>query len=67
MNRYTLKLASRANVIAAHEALGRLGSAVTELGELQEDNAETWFLLADLDRNWWEITSSSEPNPLPLC
>ena len=67
VNRYTLKLASRADVITAHEALGRLGPAVTELGELREDNAEAWFLLADLDRNWWEITSSSEPNPLPLC
>ena len=66
MNRYTLKLANRADVIAAHEALGRLGSAVTELGELREDNAEAWFLLADLDRNWWEITSSSEPNPLAM-
>ncbi len=66
VNRYTLKLASCADVLAAHDALGRLSDGVTELGEPRDDGGETWFLLSDLDRNWWEITSSSEPNPLAL-
>lgn len=67
VNRYALRLSGRADVLAAHDALGRLvGSGVTHLGGLQEDGGEAWFVLADLDANWWEVTSSSEPNLLAL-
>lgn len=66
VNRYALKLASPAAVLAAHDALGRLGPDVADVGELREESAEAWFVLADLNGNWWEITSSSEPNLLAL-
>ena len=67
VNRYALKLANPAAVLAAHDALGRLGPGVADLGEPREESAEAWFLLADLNGNWWEITSSSGPNLLPLA
>ena len=67
VNRYALRLAGRADVLSAHDALGRLvGSGVSHLGEVQEDGGEAWFVLSDLDANWWEVTSSSEPNLLAL-
>ena len=67
VNRYALRVASRSAVLAAHDALARLvGLGVTSLGEVREEQGEAWFVLADLDANWWEVTSSSEPNLLAL-
>ena len=67
VNRYALRLAGRADVLSAHDALVRLvGSGVSHLDEVQEDGGEAWFVLSDLDANWWEVTSSSEPNLLAL-
>ncbi len=62
VNRYTLKVGSRADVLEAYDALGRLGEGVAELREPQEEFGEAWFVLADLNGNWWEVTSSGEPN-----
>ncbi len=61
-NRYTLKIANRSEVIAAHHALSIDGKGVSELGELIDDGSECWFLLSDPDYNWWEITSAELPN-----
>jgi hypothetical protein len=62
--RYTLTLASAAEVTAAHhwlkESAANLG--VTELCDLQENNGVAAFLLSDPDRNWWEITSPASIN-----
>ena len=67
VNRYALRLAGRTEVLAAHDKMGPLvGAGVTHLGDVREDGGEAWFLLADLDANWWEVTSSQEPNMLAL-
>ena len=67
VNRYALRLGNRADVLSAHDALGRLaGSGVSHLGDVCEEGGEAWFVLADLDANWWEVTSSAEPNLLAL-
>lgn len=51
-NRFTLKLGSAAEVEAAYAELGR-AKGVTELRKLGSGS----FLLADLNRNWWEIAA----------
>ena len=67
VNRYALRLGNRADVLAAHNALGRLvGEGVSHLGDVCEDGGEAWFVLSDLDANWWEVTSSAEANLLAL-
>ena len=65
VNRYTLALRASADVRTAYERLGALGPRVAALGALHEEAGDAWFLIADLDRNWWEITSSAEPNLSP--
>jgi catechol 2,3-dioxygenase-like lactoylglutathione lyase family enzyme len=65
VNRYTIKLGARADVASAYDHMGKLVSGVTELGDLHEANGDAWFALADLDHNWWEVTSTAEPNPSP--
>lgn len=66
VNRYTLTLANEESVRTAHAKLGETGWGISELHELNASGNEAWFVLADLDRNWWEITSSTEPNHLAL-
>ena len=59
LQRFTVAVESAAAVAAAHrwlkESSKELG--VTELEEIKEDSDGVSFLLSDLDRNWWEITS----------
>lgn len=61
-NRYVIKLGSRAEVIAAYNQLSAEPKGISQLSELSDDDKESWFLLSDPDKNWWEITSSSLPN-----
>jgi len=53
-NRFTLKLGSAHDVEAAHARLGSM-RGVSELRPLERANGAASFLLADLNRNWWEI------------
>ena len=62
VNRYTLKVASARDVLAAYDGIRGLGYGVTEVGTLREADGEAWFVLSDLDRNWWEVTSTAVPN-----
>jgi catechol 2,3-dioxygenase-like lactoylglutathione lyase family enzyme len=59
LQRYSLTLASVADVVAAHRWLTESGAAlgVTELGELEESAGAATFMLSDPDKNWWEILS----------
>ena len=53
-NRFTLELASAQEVMDAHAALGSV-PGVTELRPLELRKSSASFLLADLNRNWWEV------------
>ncbi len=57
-NRFTLKLASAEEVADAHKEFSVSGkqNGVTELWDLQE-NGRVSFIFADLNKNWWEVTS----------
>jgi catechol 2,3-dioxygenase-like lactoylglutathione lyase family enzyme len=65
VNRYTLKVASTAAVRDAYDKIGKLTSGITQLCDLKEADGEACFILSDLDRNWWEITSTAKPNRSP--
>jgi catechol 2,3-dioxygenase-like lactoylglutathione lyase family enzyme len=60
-NRFALELASPDAVAAAHRELADGGASlgVTSLEALHEQDGRAWFLLSDLDRNWWEITATA--------
>ena len=53
-NRFTLTLASAADVERAHHEL-RNTKGVTELAALEQRAGRASFLFADLNRNWWEV------------
>ena len=61
VNRFTLKLASPDEVRDAHGSFADAGAelGVTELWDLRSDGDEASFIFADLDRNWWELTSTT--------
>jgi catechol 2,3-dioxygenase-like lactoylglutathione lyase family enzyme len=65
INRYTLKVATAADVLDAYDKLGKLNAGVNRLCHLKEDSGEASFIFSDLDHNWWEITSTAEPNRSP--
>jgi len=57
-NRFTLKVASADEVADAHKEFSTRGKqiGISELGELQT-NGRAHFLLSDVSKNWWEVTS----------
>ncbi|MEX0803861.1 MAG: VOC family protein [Candidatus Binatia bacterium] len=57
-NRFTLKVASAEEVADAYKEFSTRGKqiGITELGELQT-NGRAHFLLSDVSKNWWEVTS----------
>ena len=61
VNRFTLQMASTAQVEEAHREFAANGrdSGITELGMLEGANGTTNFIFSDLDKNWWELTSGS--------
>jgi len=56
-NRFTLTLGTQAEVEDAHAEL-RSAKGVTEVQPLERRDGRASFLFADLNRNWWEATSS---------
>jgi hypothetical protein len=57
-NRFTLRVASPEEVEDAHKEFSRKGKelGITDLRELQT-NGRAHFLVSDVSKNWWEITS----------
>jgi Glyoxalase/Bleomycin resistance protein/Dioxygenase superfamily len=57
-NRFTLQVATPEEVEDAHKEFSAKGKelGITELRELQT-NGRAHFLLSDINKNWWEITS----------
>lgn len=57
-NRFTLKLATPEEVEDAHKEFSVTGKQVgiQELGDLGT-NGRAHFLLSDINKNWWEVTS----------
>jgi len=55
--RYTVTVPSTASLANAHERFDRCRAefGITALEEIQEIEVGQSFLVADLDRNWWEI------------
>jgi catechol 2,3-dioxygenase-like lactoylglutathione lyase family enzyme len=60
-NRFTLSVATSAEVAQAHRELASNGKKVgiTELGRLETADGKANFIFSDLDRNWWELTSGA--------
>ena len=66
VNRYTLKVASSEEVQEAHRTFRASGKdiGVTDVWDLEaKGKDDTSFIFADLDRNWWEVTSAAWPLP----
>lgn len=59
VNRFTLQLASKAEVEQAHRDFAAAGESmgITELGEFQANHNKANFIFSDLDKNWWELTT----------
>jgi len=57
--RFTLTVGSQDEVAQAHQWLDGTGKGlgVTELRAIETNGAVSYFLLRDLDKNWWEVTS----------
>jgi len=57
-NRFTLQVATPEEVEDAHREFSRKGKelGIADLRELQS-NGRAHFLLSDISKNWWEITS----------
>ncbi|MCZ6626132.1 MAG: VOC family protein [Deltaproteobacteria bacterium] len=62
VNRFTLKVASPEAVEEAHREFTTSGKTIgiTEVEDLRINDGEANFIFSDLDRNWWEVSSSSE-------
>jgi len=61
VNRFTLAMATSAEVEQAHREFDAKGSAIgiTELRELDKSDGKANFIFSDLDKNWWELTSAA--------
>jgi catechol 2,3-dioxygenase-like lactoylglutathione lyase family enzyme len=60
-NRFTLELASPAELEDAHREFAADGRAlgVMEIGSMTRSDGKTSFIFSDLDRNWWELTAGA--------
>lgn len=60
-SRFTLTVASAAAVEEAHREFAALGPSggISELQDVRQQDGRAFFLLSDLDRNWWEITAKA--------
>ena len=59
VNRFTLQMASTADVEHAHREFTEQGETleITEVGKLESANGKMNFTFSDLDKNWWELTT----------
>jgi catechol-2,3-dioxygenase len=61
-NRFTLRVDSPEAVEESHLKFTRSGKeiGITQLGDIERDNGKVSFAFGDMDRNWWEVSASSE-------
>ena len=59
VNRFTLQMATCAEVEQAHQEFAAHGESlgITEVRELENTNGRANFIFSDLDKNWWELTA----------
>ncbi len=59
VNRFTLQMASTADVEQAHREFAANGKeiGVADLGRLGSTDGGANFIFSDLDKNWWELTT----------
>jgi hypothetical protein len=62
LQRYTIAVASPAELAAAHRGFCKRGAefGVTQLEAIRETDEGQSFFLCDLNRNWWEIACARE-------
>jgi catechol 2,3-dioxygenase-like lactoylglutathione lyase family enzyme len=60
VNRFTLQLATTAEVEAAHHefALNKSQIGLNEIADLERADGKVSFIFSDLDKNWWELTAN---------
>ena len=61
VNRFTLTMASAAEVEQAHHefAMNKQAIGITKLGDIHRANGRVNFIFSDLDKNWWELTAGT--------
>ena len=61
VNRFTLQMATAAQVEEAHREFAATGKeiGIADLGKLNSANGKPNFIFSDLDKNWWELTSGA--------
>ncbi|MFQ5540496.1 MAG: VOC family protein, partial [Candidatus Binatia bacterium] len=61
-NRFTLRVDSPEAVEESQMEFTRSGKeiGITQLGDIERDDGKVSFAFSDLDRNWWEVSASSE-------
>ena len=60
VNRFTLQLATTAEVEAAHHefASNKSQLGLNEIADLERADGKVSFIFSDLDKNWWELTAN---------
>ena len=60
VNRFTLQLATAADVEAAHEEFVSTKSSLglNQIGDLDRADGRVSFIFSDLDKNWWELAAN---------
>lgn len=66
VNRFTLQVASPAEVEEAHREFAASGEKVgiTAVEELEIHDGRSSFIFSDMDRNWWEVTAMEDRSRL---
>jgi len=61
VNRFTLQMASTAEVEQAHREFTAKGKkiGIADLGKLDSAGGQANFIFSDVDKNWWELTSGT--------
>jgi catechol 2,3-dioxygenase-like lactoylglutathione lyase family enzyme len=61
VNRFTLQMATAAQVDKAHREFAAHGKeiGIADLGKLDSAHGKANFIFSDLDKNWWELTSGA--------
>jgi catechol 2,3-dioxygenase-like lactoylglutathione lyase family enzyme len=61
LNRFTLSVATPAEVEAAHREFAALGAGagISGLEAVRRREGEVSFMFSDLDRNWWEVRAAA--------
>lgn len=60
VNRFTLRLATTAEVEAAHKQFvsNQFSLGLNEICDIERADGKASFIFCDLDKNWWELTAN---------